>query len=67
MLRLRVRTVAEAKGYTIRRLQEESGVSYDTVLKYWHNQVRRIDTATPAPPAKALQTTSIDLLEEVPE
>jgi len=67
MLRLRVRTVAEAQGYTIRRLHEDSGVSYDMVLKYWHNQVRRIDTATPAAPAKTLQPTSIDLLEEVPE
>jgi transcriptional regulator with XRE-family HTH domain len=64
MLRLRVRPVAEAKGYSIQRLHEESGVSYDTVLKYWHNQVRRIDTTTLAALAKALQTTSIDLLEE---
>ena len=67
MLRLRVRTVAEAKGYSIQRLHEESGVSYDTVLKYWHNQVRRIDTATLAALAKALETTSIVLLEEAPE
>jgi hypothetical protein len=36
------------------------------LLKYWHNQVRRIDTALPAALAKALQTISIDLLEEVP-
>jgi hypothetical protein len=34
------------------------------LLKYWHNQVRRIDTALPAALAKALQTTSIDLLEK---
>lgn len=67
MLRLRVRTVAETKGYTIQRLRDESGVSYDTVLKYWHNQVRRIDTTTLAALAKALHTTSLDLLEEVVE
>jgi transcriptional regulator with XRE-family HTH domain len=67
MLRLRVRTVAETKGYTIQRLHDESGVSYDTVLKYWHNQVRRIDTTTLAALAKALRTTSLELLEEVAE
>jgi len=67
MLRLRVRAVAEAQGYTIQRLQTEAGVSYDTVLKYWHNQIRRIDLATLAALAKALNTTSLELLEEADE
>lgn len=65
MLRLRVREVAEPQGFSIQRLHLESGVSYDTVLKYWHNQIRRIDTTTLAALAKALKTTSINLLEEV--
>ncbi len=64
MLQLQVRQVAEEKGFNIQRLHEQSGISYDTVLKYWHNQVRRIDTATLAALAKALGTTSKDLLEE---
>ncbi len=64
MLGLWVRQVAEHKGFNIQKLHEQSGVSYDTVLKYWHNQVRRIDTATLAALAKALETTSMALLEE---
>jgi transcriptional regulator with XRE-family HTH domain len=64
MLRLRVRAVAEAKGYTIQRLHQEAGIAYDTVLKYWHGEIRRIDTKTLAALAKALQTTSLELLEE---
>lgn len=67
MLRLRVRAVAEAKGYTIQRLHQEAGIAYDTVLKYWHGEIRRIDIKTLNALAKALQVSSLDLLEDVDE
>ena len=65
MLRLRVRAVAEAKGYTVLRLHRESGISYEAVLKYWHGDIRRIDIKTLNAFAKALQVSSLDLLEDV--
>ena len=67
MLRLRVRAVAEAKRYTIQRLHQEAGVAYDTVLKYWYGEIRRIDIKTLNALAKALQVSSLDLLEDVDE
>jgi len=38
---------------------------YDIVRKYWHIQVRRIDTATLVALAKTLHTTNVELLKEV--
>lgn len=67
MLRLRVRAVAEARGFTIQRLHETSGVAYPTILKYWHGTILRIDIKTLDALATALQVDSIELVEEVKE
>jgi transcriptional regulator with XRE-family HTH domain len=67
MLRLRVRAVAEEKGYSIQRLHETSGIAYPTILKYWHGTIRRIDIKTLDALATALQVDSVDLVEEVKE
>lgn len=65
MLKLRVKEVAQSQGINIQQLAERAKLSYDTVLKYWHNQVRRVDLSTLEALAIALNVSSLELLEEV--
>jgi transcriptional regulator with XRE-family HTH domain len=60
---LKVREIAEKQGYNIDRLSKKANVSYDTVLKYWHDQVRRLDVKTLQKLAKALDVSANDLVD----
>lgn len=64
MLNLRVRELAEAQGLNIQQLADRAGISYDTALKYWYNQVQRYDRRTLDAIARALRVKSLDLLYE---
>ena len=60
---LKVREIAEKQGYNIDRLSKKANISYDTVLKYWHDQVRRLDVKTLQKLAKALDVSANDLVD----
>lgn len=64
---LRVKEVAESKGYSILRLSRESGIGYKTVLQYWHNRLKRIDTDVLQKLARTLHVSVKDLIEDEPE
>jgi transcriptional regulator with XRE-family HTH domain len=63
---LRVKEIAESKGYNILRLSRESGVHYSTVLQYWHNRLRRVDFEVLQKLARALNVTVKDLIADEP-
>jgi hypothetical protein len=41
---IKVKELAEAKGWNISRLSEASGVSYPQTLSIWHNRILRCHT-----------------------
>ena len=61
---LRVKEIAESKGYSIRKLSLESGLAYGTVLQYWHNRLRRVDFEVLQKLARALNVTVKDLIAD---
>lgn len=46
MIKLRVKEIAEAQGLNIQALSDKTGISYSTILDFWHDRVRRIDKST---------------------
>lgn len=55
MLKLRLRELADERGYTVERLSQETGLSASTVRRYWNNQVRRAGLPALAAFSRALQ------------
>lgn len=46
MIRFRVRELAEARGWNIAALAEQTGFAYSSALDLWHDRVQRIDKKT---------------------
>jgi len=63
---LKVKELAEAKGWNISRLSEASGVSYPQTLSLWHNRTRRYDSETLKRIADALDVPVWKLFYETP-
>jgi transcriptional regulator with XRE-family HTH domain len=63
---LKVKELAEAKGWNISRLSEASGVSYPQTLSIWHNRTRRYDVETLKRIADALDVHVWQLYEGSP-
>ena len=43
---LRVREVAEAKGFTATSLKDATGLAYGTILGYWNNDIQQVNWRT---------------------
>ena len=52
---LRVREVAEAKGFTATSLKDATGLAYGTVLAYWNADLRQVNWRVLCTIAKALE------------
>ncbi len=65
MIRLRVKEVAEQKGFSMGRLQRDAGVSYNTVKDIYRDPFREVTTTTINKLAKALSVPTTDLIEDV--
>jgi transcriptional regulator with XRE-family HTH domain len=65
MLRLRVKEIAEAKGFNRSQLQIKSGVTLPLLNRYWSNNTTEIRLEALEKIAKALGVEASDLLEEV--
>jgi transcriptional regulator with XRE-family HTH domain len=63
---LRVKQLAEEKGWNISRLSEASGVSYPQTLSIWHNRTRRFDADTMKRIADALEVPVWQLYDNAP-
>ena len=64
---LRVREQAEASGYNIKRLAEESGIDYSVVHNYWHNRPLRVDLEILTRLAKVLKVRPSALIADPDE
>ncbi|MFL5626460.1 MAG: helix-turn-helix domain-containing protein [Ktedonobacteraceae bacterium] len=63
MLRLRVKEVAEAKGYTISSLSRRSDISIRTIRRLWRQPETIITTETLEKLAIALEVTAAELIQ----
>jgi len=67
MLRLRVREVAEAKGFNQSSLARESGIGFSTVKRLFRDPYRETSMSVLERIAKALNVSIHDLIEEIPD
>ena len=67
MRRLRVKEVAQAKGFTMARLQRMADINLKTIQAIWHNPQHDASLKTLDKLAKALGVPITELLEDVPE
>lgn len=64
-IRLRVKEVANQKGFSMGKLQRDADVAYNTVKRMYKNPYHVITTETLGKLAKALGVSPGELLEEV--
>ena len=67
MLRLRIKEVAEERGYNMSSLSRKSDVSFKTVKRLWKDPYQTANTDTLERLATALGVDVRELLETVPE
>lgn len=61
---MKLREVAQRKGYTIKALSEKSGLAYSVVHKYWNDQVMRVDLGTLTTLARVLECRETELIQD---
>ena len=67
MLRLRVKEVAEARGFNQSSLARESGIGFSTVKRLFRDPYRETSMNVFEKVAKALDVSIHDLIEELPD
>ena len=65
MLRLRVREVAESKGYNMSKLSRASDISFNTIRHIWQNPFAGVNTITLHKIAQTLGVPTAELIEDV--
>ena len=66
-VRLKVREIAEQKGYNISTLSRKSDVGLSTVRRLWRDPYRHVDFYVLERLAKALSVPVTELIEDVPD
>ena len=66
-IRLRVKEVAQAKGFTMARLQRAADINLKTIQAIWHDPRHNASLNTLDKIAKVLGVPVTDLIEDVPE
>jgi len=66
-VRLKVREIAEQKGYNISTLSRKADVGLSTVRRLWHDPHRHVDFYVLERLAKALEVPVTALIEDVPD
>jgi len=67
MTRLRVKEVAQAKGFTMAKLQRAADINLKTMQAIWHNPQHDASFKTLDKIAKALGVPVTALIEDVPD
>lgn len=67
MVRLRIREVAESRGYNMSTLSRAADVPFNTLRRAWKNPYYEIRLSTLHKLAQALGCKTADLLEDVPD
>lgn len=67
MVRLRVKEVAQAKGYDMSKLSRATDISFNTIRRLWRYPEQGANIQTLQKIATVLQVTVNDLIEEIPD
>ena len=67
MIRLKVKEVAEARGFSMAKLARRADIDYKTVQRIYHDPLREVTTTTLDRLAKALDVDVRELIESVPD
>ena len=66
MVKLRVKELAESKGYNMSSLSRASDVSFRTIKRLWKDPYHEVNVSTLAKIARALGVPTSELIEDVP-
>jgi transcriptional regulator with XRE-family HTH domain len=61
---LRVKEIAQSQGLTLTQLHQKTNLSYNTVMNYWHGQVRQMGWSTLVELARVLGVKPKDLIAD---
>ena len=64
MIRLKVKEVAEAKGYNMSQLSRKSDISFSTIKRIWRDPYKSVSTEMLGRLAETLEVSIHDLIEE---
>jgi len=67
MVRLRVKEIAEQKGFNQSSLSRAANISFNTVKRIYRDPYKEVTTTTLERIAKALGVSIADLIEELPD
>ncbi|WP_376796788.1 helix-turn-helix domain-containing protein [Thermogemmatispora sp.] len=67
MVRLKVREVAEARGFNMSSLSRAADVNFRTIKSIFRNPYKEVNISTLAKIARALGVATSDLIEDIPE
>ncbi len=67
MLRLRIKEVAESKGFNMSSLSRASDVSFRTIKRLWKDPYHDVNASTLHKIARALSVPTSELIEDVAE
>ena len=67
MIRLKIKEVAQQKGFSMSRLSRESNMAYKTIQTIWRDPYHEVTTTTLDKLARTLEVDPSELIEYVPE
>ena len=67
MIRLKIKEVAQQKGYSMSRLSRESNMAYKTIQTIWRDPYHEVTTTTLNKLARTLGVAPSELIEYTPE
>ena len=67
MIRLKIKEVAQQRGFSMSRLSRESNMAYKTIQTIWRNPNHEVTTTTLNKLARTLGVDPSELIEYVPE
>ena len=67
MIRLKIKEVAQQKGYSMSRLSRESNMAYKTIQTIWRDPYHEVTTTTLNKLARTLGVNPSELIEYIPE
>jgi DNA-binding Xre family transcriptional regulator len=67
MIRLKIKEVAQLKGYSMSRLSREANMAYKTIQTIWRDPYHEVTTTTLNKLARTLGVDPSELIEYIPE
>lgn len=67
MIRLKIKEVAQQKGFSMSRLSRESNMAYKTIQTIWRDPYHEVTTTTLNKLARTLGVDPSELIEYIPE